>query len=273
VTTIESLMTPLGLSFSPIASGYGCLARTPLQNGKAKHMIHTTNNIMCSICFSCQFLLATGPSLHTATYLLNRFPTKAISAPTPHFALFSTTPFCNHLRIFGCACYPNLSTTTPHKPAPRCSCCVFLGYSLDHKGYQCLDLTTHCLLISHHVFDEMNIPFSSSPSSSTTELNFLLETPWLPLDNHLCFPPAGSSPLLPHAALVPHVDLASLDTPRAALLHTTEPCAAPTSPARPGTTLASRRHRPRPDHPRCHQSCPHLLRLASNFVRGPDVLR
>jgi hypothetical protein len=45
-----------------------------------------------------------------------------------------------------------------------------------NKGYQCFDLTTHRLLISCHViFDEIDFPFSS-PSSSATELDFLLKT-------------------------------------------------------------------------------------------------
>lgn len=33
--------------------------------------------------------------------------------------------------------------------------CIFIGYSPDHKGYWCLNLTTNYLLISRHVeFDE-----------------------------------------------------------------------------------------------------------------------
>ena len=64
---------------------------TSAQNGKAERMIRTTNDIMCSLLFQ-----ASVPphfwveALHTATYLLNRLPSKAISAPTPHFALFGT---------------------------------------------------------------------------------------------------------------------------------------------------------------------------------------
>jgi hypothetical protein len=43
-------------------------------------------------------------------------------------------------------------------------CCLFLGYS--HKLYMCLDLTTHRVIVSHHVvFDKVVFPLvgSSSP--------------------------------------------------------------------------------------------------------------
>jgi hypothetical protein len=127
-------------------------------------MIRTINDVMRSLLF--QTSLPTRywvESLHAATYLLNLLPTKTILAPSPHFALFDTTPSYAHLRVFGCACYRNTSATAPHKLAP-CSCrCIFLGYSSEHKGYRCLDLTTNRLFVSRHVvFDESSFPFASS---------------------------------------------------------------------------------------------------------------
>jgi hypothetical protein len=109
---------------------------TSSQNGKAERMIYTTNNVMHPLLFQA-FLPARywAESLHTATYLLNLLPTKAISAPSPHFALFGTTPSYAHLQVFGCACYPDTSATAPHKLAPRSYQCVFLRYSSEHKGY------------------------------------------------------------------------------------------------------------------------------------------
>jgi hypothetical protein len=57
--------------------------------------------------------------------------------------------------------------------APRSTRCVFLGYSSDHKGYRRLDLSTNCILISRHVvFDEADLPFSTSPHP-TNDLDFL----------------------------------------------------------------------------------------------------
>jgi hypothetical protein len=72
-------------------------------------------------------------ALSSATSLLNILPTKTLQLSTPHFALFGTPPAYDHLRVFGCKCYPNLSATAPHKLAPRSVLCVFLGYSTHHK--------------------------------------------------------------------------------------------------------------------------------------------
>ena len=90
-------------------------------------------------------------ALHTSTYLLNRHPTKTLDLQTSYFALYSTSHSYDHLRVFGCKCYPNLSATTPSKLAPRSTLCVFLGYPSDHKGYRCLSLATNHLIISRHV--------------------------------------------------------------------------------------------------------------------------
>jgi hypothetical protein len=131
------------------------------------------------------------------TYLLNCLPTKTISASCPHYALFGTPPTYEHIRVIGCECYPNLSSTTPHKLAPHSTWCVFLGYSEHHKGYQCLDLSTNCLVISRYmVFDEAVFPFAASPHR-TNYLNFLLSE-----TTHVV-PPIGTS--LPKGSTAPCV--------------------------------------------------------------------
>jgi hypothetical protein len=64
----------------------------------------------------------------------------------------------------GCACYPNLSTKATHKLAPRSTRYVFLGYSIDHKGYRSLNLSTNNIVVSRHViFYEEDFSFLVSP--------------------------------------------------------------------------------------------------------------
>lgn len=69
--------------------------------------------------------------------------------------------------------------------------CVFLGHSLDHKDYQCLDLDINHVIISLHVvFSETTFPFSLLRSSPlANELDFLTNDDPLPVT----FPPAGTS--------------------------------------------------------------------------------
>ena len=125
---------------------------TSQQNGTAERSIRTINNILRSLLFQVSLPpVYWVEALHTATYLVNRLPTKTLAFLTPHTSLYSTQPSYAHLWVFGCACYPNTSSTAPHKLAPRSSLCVFLGYSSEHKGYRCLELQSNRILISRHV--------------------------------------------------------------------------------------------------------------------------
>jgi hypothetical protein len=63
-------------------------------------MIHTTNDVMRSLMFQASIpAYYWAESLYTTTYILNLLPTKAISAPTPYFALFDTTPSYAHIWV------------------------------------------------------------------------------------------------------------------------------------------------------------------------------
>jgi hypothetical protein len=133
-----------------------------------------------------------------------------VSHPTPHFALYGTTPSYDHLRVFGCACYPNTSATAPHKLSPRSTRCLFLGYSPDHKGYRCLDLTSHRIIISRHiVFDEDVFPLAGS--TPPTDLDSLLESDPVPPP-----PPAPRLAPLPTPRATTTPPLAPISVPRAA---------------------------------------------------------
>jgi hypothetical protein len=110
----------------------------------------------------------------------------------------------DHLRVFGCASYPNTAATAPHKLAPRSTLCVFLGYSLDHKGYRCFDLYSRRVLIPRHVvFDESVFPYSTTtPPSFDPDLDLftlfptdaMVEPPILPLSAGTHSPPVGPTP-------------------------------------------------------------------------------
>jgi hypothetical protein len=98
---------------------------TSLQNGKAERIIRSINIVIRTLLIHA-FLPERywAEELHTATYLLNRLPTKAIQVACPHIALFGSAPSYEHLRVFGYACYPNTAATTPHKLALRSTWCL-----------------------------------------------------------------------------------------------------------------------------------------------------
>jgi hypothetical protein len=113
--------------------------------------------------------------LHIATYLSNRLPCKAINISYLYVTLYGVSPSYEHLHLFGCVCYPNLSIQATHKLAPWSIRCVFLGYSADHKGHRCLDLNTNNIVVSQHVvFEEVTFPFAASPRL-TNDLDIFLQ--------------------------------------------------------------------------------------------------
>jgi hypothetical protein len=149
---------------------------TSPQNGQAEHLLRTTNNIIHTLLFqasmSPQYWVE---SIHTTTYLLNNLPRKTIIASYPNTTLYNTLPTYEHLQVLGCACYFNLSTTTPHKLGPRTTWYVFIGYSPDHKGYHCFDLSpiqksVRVTLADPHWWVTMEEEYSTLMSNNTWDM-------------------------------------------------------------------------------------------------------
>jgi hypothetical protein len=106
-----------------------------------------------------------------ATYLINRTPSKVIDFATPLERLFKQTPDYLSLRVFGCACYPNLQPYNRHKLEFRSKQCVFLGYNTMHKGFKCLEISSaHVYLYRDVVFDETKFPFSKLHTNAGARL-------------------------------------------------------------------------------------------------------
>jgi hypothetical protein len=81
-------------------------------------------------------------------------------------------PDYQSVRIFGCACYPNLHPFNARKLEYRSVQCAFLGYSNLHKGFKCLDINSGRLYISRDViFDETIFPFAKLHSNAGMRLS------------------------------------------------------------------------------------------------------
>ncbi|KAD5318339.1 hypothetical protein E3N88_18285 [Mikania micrantha] len=148
---------------------FSCPHTSP-QNGKAERKIRSINNII-------RTLLAHSsvpPSfwhhaLQMATYIHNILPNKTKSYSTPTSILYQSQPTYQHLRVFGCLCFPLTPSSTIHKLENRSSPCVFLGYPSNHRGYKCYNLSSRKIVISRHVvFNEDVFPFSSQPQTPQT---------------------------------------------------------------------------------------------------------
>ncbi|KAM1824444.1 hypothetical protein ACFX13_024030 [Malus domestica] len=157
------------LAANGISQRFSC-PKHPEQNGiaerKHRHIVETSIVMLSKSHMPNRFWF---DACSTALYLINRLPTKLLSYASPYEKLFQKQPKYDTLKVFGCRCFPWLVPYMQNKLQPKSKPCVFLGYSLNHQGYKCLDLSTRRIYVSRHVlFDEDSFPFKGLTSSSAS---------------------------------------------------------------------------------------------------------
>jgi hypothetical protein len=94
-------------------------------------------------------------------------PTPLLKNISPFEKLFSRALDYKFLKVFGCACFPNLRPYNSHKFSLKSKQCVFLGYSSHHKGYKYYHHESDPMYISRDViFYENVFPFLQNSSKS-----------------------------------------------------------------------------------------------------------
>ena len=87
---------------------------------------------------------------------MNRTPTAAVHDVTPEEKFSSRKPDLSHFKVFGCIAYVHVPDELRTKLDPKAEKCVFIGYSLEQKGYKCYNPVTRQVRVSRDVvFDEM----------------------------------------------------------------------------------------------------------------------
>lgn len=90
-----------------------------------------------------------------------------------NFRLFKISPDIFHLKAFGCVCFGSTILVHGTKFDAEASPCVFIGYSVLHKGYKVLDISTDKVSISRDVkFHEMNFPFHLDKENNLSSSSF-----------------------------------------------------------------------------------------------------
>ena len=137
----------------------------PQQNGVAERKHR--HLVQCALALLSQSKLPMSYwsyAISTVAHLINKLPTPNLGNQSPWETLYKVSPGLNHLRTFGCECFPLLTPYNSHKLLPKTTPCVFIGYPLHTKGYYCLDRITHQLYTSRHVlFNETIFPGLSHP--------------------------------------------------------------------------------------------------------------
>jgi hypothetical protein len=91
-----------------------------------------------------------------AIYIMNRTPTAVVHGMTLEEKFTGKKPDVSHLRVFGYIAYVHVPDEKRSKLDPKAEKCIFIGYSLEQKGYRCFNPSTRKLQVSRDiVFDEM----------------------------------------------------------------------------------------------------------------------
>ncbi|KAK9675775.1 hypothetical protein RND81_11G030400 [Saponaria officinalis] len=145
---------------SKFVSNTSC-PHTPQQNGvverKHKHLLETARALMFQPNLPKKYW---GECVLTATYTVNRLPTKILSFKSPYELLFGTSPDLHHMKTFGCLSYASSPKLGRDKFQPRAIPSIFLGYPYGKKAYKLLNLENHSVYTSQDVvFHEHIFPY------------------------------------------------------------------------------------------------------------------
>ncbi len=92
----------------------------------------------------------------TAIYIMNQTPIATVHGMTPEEKFTCKKPNASHLRMFNYIAYVHVHDEKRSKLDPKAEKCIFIGYSLEEKGYRCLNPSIRKLQVRKDVvFDEM----------------------------------------------------------------------------------------------------------------------
>ncbi|KAL5857492.1 hypothetical protein ACOSQ3_004950 [Xanthoceras sorbifolium] len=143
---------------------------TPQQNGiverKNRHLLEVSRALMLSMNVP-KYLW--GEAVLTATYLINRVPSRVLKHDTPLHYLknyFPTNRLGSSLplKIFGCTVFVHQPRLSQSKLDARAEKCVFIGYAPSQKGYKCFNPSNRRTYVS------MDVKFLENQSFFTNHL-------------------------------------------------------------------------------------------------------
>ncbi|KAJ0581372.1 putative RNA-directed DNA polymerase [Helianthus annuus] len=141
---------------------------TPQQNGvverKHRHLLETARALKFEANHPKGFW---GECILTATYIINRLPSRVIKNKTPYEMLHGEKPNYDHMRVMGCLAYYRSIETNGDKFEIRGRPGVFMGYPSGTKGYKIFDPSNGKIITSRDVkFSERVFPFSTMTSEN-----------------------------------------------------------------------------------------------------------
>jgi len=157
---------------------------TPPQNGvaerKNRHLLEVARSLMYTMNVP-KFLWS--EAVLTATYLINRIPSRVLQMKTPYEMLFGKNEFIVPPKVFGCTCFVRDHRPSVGKLDPRAVKCIFVGYSSVQKGYKCWSPSERRLFVSIDVTFRESEPFYGE-KTDLSSLFSSLDSPIIDSDHH-----------------------------------------------------------------------------------------
>ena len=118
----------------------------------------------------------------TASYLINRTPSKLLNGQTPFERLYLRSPPLTHLRVFGCLCYAHNQNHRGDKFDSRSVQGVFIGSPTGKKGWRVLNPDTGKIFVSRDVvFCETEFPYANRSVLHTPMITPITDTSTTPV--------------------------------------------------------------------------------------------
>lgn len=93
-------------------------------------------------------------------------PSRVLGYQTPLEVLSpNSTLFLIPPKVFGCICLVHVDKSARSKLDPKALKCIFLGYSLNQKGYKCFHPFTRTKIVAKDITFQESVPFFSSKQS------------------------------------------------------------------------------------------------------------
>lgn len=150
-----------------------CVA-IPQQNGIVERKHRHLLNVAYALLFQGNLpLFFWGECIFTATYLINKKPTRTLSGKSPHEVSVRVPPSYSHFRVFGCLCFIYNNFPHKHKFDSHSTSGIFVSYPLVKKDIKYMTLHLKpLLLLAMSYFMRPFFPFVMFPFTPPTTLCF-----------------------------------------------------------------------------------------------------
>lgn len=158
------------------------VAYSPEQNGIAERcnrtLVERARALLCQANLDSKLW---AEAIYTAVYCKNRSPTIALNKKTPIEVWTGDKPDLSHMRIFGCRAFVHIPKCQRKKWDNKAKEMIFVGYSVESKGYRLMDPNTSAITEARDViFIEDQYCAITTESTSTKTVVFY--------DEELLFP-------------------------------------------------------------------------------------